>query len=454
MTSSKPSQPKGTRDFGPDQLTKRNYIIEKIKKQFVKYGFNQIETPAMESLSVLTGKYGDEGDRLLFKILNSGDYLKNTDKADYEAGGDQLARKITEKGLRYDLTVPFARFIVQNRHHLPMPFKRFQIQPVWRAERPQKSRYREFYQCDADIVGSGDLWNEAELILLAHDVFESLGYDGFAFKINHRELLNNMAEILGLEGKEMPFCSTIDKLDKIGGEKVRTELQSLGANERLNEVLGLFDLRSPDKSKLSAYQEAIGKNKGIQDLLSLYELLEATKRKNLKVELDFSLARGLTYYTGTIFEVIATDIEIGSITGGGRYDNLTGVFGLKGISGIGISFGLDRIYDVLEERNLFPESLGRPSDVLIGHFDEESKIHGIGVLTELRDANIKAEIFPDSAKIKKQFNYADKKNIPFVAVIGPEEIKTGKYALKNMKTGDQKSMDLNGLKEQLIEAGL
>lgn len=451
MSSSKPTQPKGTRDFGPEQAAKRNYIVDTIKTQFIRYGFSQIETPAMENLSVLTGKYGDEGDQLLFKILNSGDFLKNSTESDFNLGSDHLLKKVAEKGLRYDLTVPFARFIVQNQHQITMPFKRFQIQPVWRADKPQKGRYREFYQCDADIVGSNDLWNEAELSLLIHDVFENLNYDGFVLKINHRELLNEMARVVGLAGKEMPFCITIDKLDKIGAEKVNVELEKLGANDQLQKVISLFDLKTSNEEKLNSYIELVGENRGTEDLSQYFKLLAAANRKNMKIELDLSLARGLTYYTGTIFEVKATDVTIGSITGGGRYDNLTGVFGLKGTSGVGISFGLDRIYDVLEEKDLFPSDLGQSSELLIAHFDETSKIHGLGVLAAVRNSGIRAEIFPDNAKIKKQFNYADKKRIPFVLVIGSEEIKTQTYALKDMKSGTQESMSLEEILNKLAK---
>lgn len=453
MSSSKPSIPKGTRDFGPEEAAKRAYIIDVIRKNFIKYGFSPLETPAMEQLAVLTGKYGDEGDQLLFKILNSGDYLKKTNPSDYESGSSHLLPLISEKGLRYDLTVPFARFVVQNQHTVTFPFKRFQIQPVWRADRPQRGRYREFLQCDADIVGSDSLWNEAELTLLIHDVFKELRYDGFILKINHRQLLNGMAEYVGLKGKEMPFCIIIDKLDKIGNEQVLSELQAIGADpDKLSTIFKLFG-KAPGTSrsnseKLDQIRQLLGENTATEELDRYFNYLQAAAGKGLRVEMDFSLARGLTYYTGMIFEVKATDVAIGSITGGGRYDNLTGVFGLDGISGVGISFGLDRIYDVLEEKNLFPGQLTSSVDVLITHFDEAAFLHGLTLLSELRNAGICAEIYPDQVKIKKQFAYADKKMIPFVVVIGTEEIRTKAYALKNMKSGEQRALS----PEQLINA--
>lgn len=447
MSSSKPSIPKGTRDFGPEESAKRSYIIDIIRANFVRYGFSQIETPAMENLSVLTGKYGDEGDQLLFKILNSGDYLKKTAPADYQKGSSHLLNLIAEKGLRYDLTVPFARFVVQNQHAISFPFKRFQIQPVWRADRPQKGRYREFLQCDADVVGSESIWNEAELTLLIHDVFRDLKYKGFILKINHREVLNSMAAYVGLEGQEIAFCVTIDKLDKIGQQKVREELLLLGAQEQKLEaafVLLLNDGTNPDK--LAAIKTVIGASfKASEALESYFNYLQQFSEYDLKIELDFSLARGLTYYTGMIFEVKATDVSIGSITGGGRYDNLTGVFGLEGISGVGISFGLDRIYDVLEEKGLFPPQLSSSIQVLITHFDQESFAHGLALLSELRKGGISAEIFPDLSKIKKQFNYADKKQIPSVIVVGTEEMQKQQYTFKDMKSGDQQLLPLEGI---------
>lgn len=450
MAISKPSIPKGTRDFGPEESAKRTYIIDTIKRNFVKYGFSQIETPAMEQLSVLTGKYGDEGDQLLFKILNSGDYLKKTTITNYEQGSQNLLPLISEKGLRYDLTVPFARFVVQNQHAISFPFKRFQIQPVWRADRPQKGRYREFYQCDADIIGSDSLWNESELTLLIHEVFQDLKYDGFELRINHREILMELARYVALKGKEMPFCVVVDKLDKIGRDKVKEELIGIGAdNQKLEQVLDLFSEDRPTNLKLAAIEQMIGSNRGTTELKHYFTYLSKASELELKVKLDFGLARGLSYYTGMIFEVKATDVKIGSITGGGRYDNLTGVFGLDGISGVGISFGLDRIYDVLEEKALFPSHIATHTTILLTHFDDTSFEHGIALLRQLRKAGISAELFPDKSKIKKQFNYADKLHIPYVLTIGEQEIAQKAYSLKDMKSGEQELLSIDQIISKL-----
>lgn len=449
MATSKPSLPKGTRDFGPEQSAKRSYIIETIRKNFIKYGFSQIETPTMEQLSVLTGKYGDEGDQLLFKILNTGDYLKKTSAEDYQKGSAHLLPKIAEKGLRYDLTVPFARFVVMNQNEITFPFKRFQIQPVWRADKPQRGRYREFYQCDADIVGTDSLINEAELTQLIHDVYNDLGYEGFVLKINHREILMELARYAGMAGKEMPFCVIIDKLDKIGQEKVIEELIGSGADSnKLDDVVAIFSGEGDNLAKIKMIEQIIGENRGTQELSLYFDYLKGYGDQPLKIELDFSLARGLSYYTGIIFEVKATDVQIGSITGGGRYDNLTGVFGLSGTSGVGISFGLDRIYDVLEEKKLFPPALTQSSDVLITHFDEQCMIHGLSLLVQLRKAGIRAELYPESVKMKKQLTYANRKDIPFVMVIGTEELEKKAYSLKNMKEGTQDLLSI----EAIIEA--
>ncbi len=450
MATSKPSLPKGTRDFGPEQSAKRSYIIETIKRNFVKYGFSQIETPAMEQLSVLTGKYGDEGDQLLFKILNTGDYLKKTKASDYEKGSSDMLPKIAEKGLKYDLTVPFARFVVMNQNEISFPFKRFQIQPVWRADRPQKGRYREFYQCDADIVGSDSLVNEAELTLLIHEVYAALNYDGFVLKINHREVLMELARYAGLAGKEMAFCVIIDKLDKVGQEKVTEELLQIGAQpQKLDEVIQTFSSQEDSLMQVAQIEEMLSSNRGTRELRSYFDYLQSYGLQNQKIELDFSLARGLSYYTGIIFEVKATDVQIGSITGGGRYDNLTGVFGLSGTSGVGISFGLDRIYDVLEEKELFPATLTQSSDILITPFDEACLKHGLSLLQPLRAAGIRAEIFPEPVKMKKQFNYANKKDIPYVLVIGSEEMGKGEYSLKNMRDGSQQMLSIDQIVETL-----
>lgn len=452
MASSKPSLPKGTRDFGPKEAARRSYLIQVIRQNFVKYGFSQIETPALELLSTLAGKYGEEGDKLLYKI-RSNKNLRDKLSAEQVEILDNIYKfwlpQKSDLALHYDLTVPFARFVVQHQHEITFPFRRFQIQPVWRADRPQKGRYREFYQCDADIIGSDGLWNEAELTLLIHDVFADLKYDGFLLKINHREILMALARCAGLEGKEMPFCVVIDKLDKIGREAVVAELLTLGATEeQLSPVLNLFDLTVDNAQKLEMLTALLGENKGIAELNTYFALLAATG-KSLRIELDFSLARGLSYYTGVIFEVKATDVQIGSITGGGRYDNLTGVFGLPGISGVGISFGLDRIYDVLDARSLFPEGLQTSTQLLITHLDEACMVHGAGLLQQLRAAGIASELYPDVSKFKKQMNYADKKQIPWVMVIGATEMETGQYGLKDMRKGTQESLALTEIIHQL-----
>lgn len=443
MASSKPSIPKGTRDFGPHQTARRNYIINIIKSSFIKYGFSQIETPSMENLTTLMGKYGDEGDQLLFKIVNSGDYLSNASEDDFNKGSKQLLNKISEKGLRYDLTVPFARFVVQHRNDITFPFKRFQIQPVWRADRPQKGRYREFYQCDADIIGTDSIWNEANLTLLIHDVFNGLKYKNFTLKINHRDILDGLSDYVGLAEKMIPFCVAIDKLDKIGEEKVREELKELGADSsKLDKLFSLFSSEESNEKKISILSEFLSGSKGIDELKQYFDFLKKANTYKLKIELDLGLARGLTYYTGMIFEVSADDVKIGSICGGGRYDNLTGVFGLEGISGVGISFGLDRIFDVLEEKNLFPQALDKNFEVIILHFDDDSFNHGVELLLEMRTKGIKCEIYPDQSKIKKQINYANKLEAPFSLIIGSDEIQSKKYALKNMVSGEQKTLTI------------
>ena len=402
----------------------------------------------MENLSVLTGKYGDEGDQLLFKILNSGDYLKKTNSDDYDKGSGHLLPKIAEKGLRYDLTVPFARYVVMNQHEISFPFKRYQVQPVWRADRPQKGRYREFYQCDADIIGTKSLWNEVELTLLIHDVFAALRLEDYEVKINHREILYSIAEITGLKGKEIPFCVALDKLDKIGEERVIEEVEELGGDKKtIQKILELIISNKKDSiATLHSLKEICGENEGFRQVLNYYDSLKHLEDKNnrqFKVSLDFSLARGLTYYTGMIYEVKPTTVKMGSICGGGRYDDLTGVFGLGGVSGIGISFGLDRIYDVLEELNLFPTDTQESIQVLFVHFDETSFKHCISLIEKLRSQGISSELYPESVKIKKQFNYANKINVPHVVTVGSEEIKTGKYAFKNMKSGEQEKLSID-----------
>lgn len=443
MSKSKPSLPRGTRDFGPEVSAKRTYIIDKIKQNFIKYGFNQLETPAMENLTTLTGKYGDEGDQLLFKILNTGDYLSKTSSEDFAEGSKHLTQKIAEKGLRYDLTVPFARFVVMNQNEISFPFKRFQIQPVWRADRPQKGRYREFYQCDADIIGNKSIWSEAELTLLFNDVFNDLKLEDYIIKVNHRDILFLLASYVGLSDKAIPFCAEIDKLDKIGSEKVVENIISIGGdNTKIQEVMDLISITDKDQiiEKISALDS---ENQGVKEVISYFETLTQFAEKNLKLELDLSLARGLSYYTGMIYEVKPTSVKMGSICGGGRYDNLTGIFGLDGISGIGISFGLDRIYDVMEELNLFPEEIGQPLDVLIVHFNEANMMHGQSIVMTLREAGIKADLYPNTDKIKKQFNYADKIRTPHTLVIGDNEMDSGQYMLKNMQSGEQNPLNLD-----------
>ena len=453
MSKTKPSLPRGTRDFGPEVMSKRSFIIDIIRKNFIKYGFAQIETPAMENLSVLTGKYGDEGDQLLYKILNSGDFLSKTSKEDFEKGSRHLINGISEKGLRYDLTVPFARYVVMNQNEITFPFKRFQIQPVWRADRPQKGRYREFYQCDADIVGSKGLWNEIELTLLFTDVFYDLKLDDYIIKINHRALLFSLAESVGLKEQIIPFCAEIDKIDKIGEDKVAENIKALGANTRqINELLNLF--RENNKEIILERLINIGVSKKVISAINSYfDALATHSNKKIKVELDLSLARGLSYYTGMIFEVKPTSVSMGSIGGGGRYDDLTGVFGLKGISGVGISFGLDRIYDVMEELKLFPQKIAGRPDVLIVHFSEENLKHAYGIVSGLRDKGIKAELYPETAKIKKQFDYSDKIGVPYTLIVGDNEMASGRYMLKDMQTGDQEPLKMDEIIHRLKQTG-
>lgn len=445
MSKSKPSLPKGTRDFGPEVSVKRNYIIDKIKANFMKYGFSQLETPSMENLSTLTGKYGDEGDQLLFKILNSGDFLSKATEDDFKAGSKSLANKISEKGLRYDLTVPFARFVVMHQNDIAFPFKRFQIQPVWRADRPQKGRYREFYQCDADIIGSRSSWNEVELTLMIQDVFKSLNLSDFTIKVNHRGILFGLASFVGLEGKEVSFCAEIDKLEKVGKEKVIENLKVLGANS--NGLSKMFDVLNKENNLIEGLRE-LSNTSGLDEMVTFLNSLEELDKKN-NVEFDPSLARGLSYYTGIIFEVVPTTVEMGSICGGGRYDDLTGIFGLNDISGVGISFGLDRIYDVMEELKLFPQAIAQPLGVLILHQSTDDSLenftYGQAAVIELRDQNIRAELYPDPVKIQKQFKYADKINVPYVAVIGDEERENNQYSLKDMSSGEQQKLSMNEL---------
>ncbi|AYQ32696.1 histidine--tRNA ligase [Runella sp. SP2] len=444
---SKPSLARGTRDFGPAQMNKRNYIFDTIRRVFQRYGFQPLETPSIENLSVLMGKYGDEGDQLLFKILNSGNFLEKVTETDLQEGYKKTTLKVSEKGLRYDLTVPFARFVVMNRSDLVMPFKRYQIQPVWRADRPQRGRYREFYQCDADVVGTDSLVCEAEIVLMIHEVLRGLGVENFTVKINNRKILSGIAEVIGAPGQEGPMCVAIDKLDKIGKEKVEEELASRGFSaETIAKLQPIYELTNDQSAifeRLKAWlaDSEIG-TKGVTELEEVWNKVNHFGLNAPQMELDVTLARGLSYYTGAIFEVKANGVQMGSISGGGRYDNLTGTFGMPGLSGVGISFGVDRIYDVMEELQLFPENQSVSTQVMITNFDAAAEAHGLGVLRQLREAGINAELYPDASKLKKQFDYADRKRIPYVLIIGSEEIQTGTYSLKNMHSGEQQKLDL------------
>jgi histidyl-tRNA synthetase len=445
----KPTLPKGTRDFGPAQMAKRQFIFENIKKVFQKYGFQPLETPAMENLSTLTGKYGDEGDQLLFKILNSGDFLKEVDSEKLKTQNSKLiTNDIAEKGLRYDLTVPFARYVVANRHEIALPFKRYQIQPVWRADRPQKGRYREFYQCDADVVGTDSLICEAEIILMIKEGFEALGIQDYLVKVNHRGILSGLAELAGAKENESALFVAIDKLDKIGEEKVKEELRGKGfAEQSLNTVFEILNFKGTTTQKISLLNERFASSekgkKGVSDFAQVLQLLKDYGVNEEHIEFDISLARGLSYYTGCIFEVKINNVSIGSVCGGGRYDNLTQAFGAKEqLSGVGISFGIDRIYDAMEELKLFPQEAQLSSRVLICSFDEESKRYGLKVLQVLRKNGIASEIYPDVVKINKQLDYANKKMIPFTIVIGSDEVKSGLLALKDMTKGEQTKLTL------------
>lgn len=448
--SQKPSLPKGMRDFGPQQMARRNYIINTIKAVFEKFGFMPLETPAMENLSTLTGKYGDEGDQLLFKVLNSGDFLSKTSESDFQEGSRTVLPKISEKGLKYDLTVPFARYVVMNQHDITFPFKRFQIQPVWRADRPQKGRYREFYQCDADVVGTDSLICEAEIIMMINEVFKNLKITDYSIKVNHRGILTGISKYIGAEGKESDLFVAIDKLDKIGLDKVCDELTERGlSGDSIGKLKPILSIKGKSNEVITELSSILSSSeagrKGINDLNEIIKTVNQFGLDKNHVELDVTLARGLSYYTGAIFEVKINNVSIGSVSGGGRYDDLTGVFGLKGTSGVGFSFGIDRLYDCLDELNLFNDQSLTFSEVLIVHFDEKSRNYGLQVLSKLRNAGIKSEIYPDMAKLKKQFGYADKKNIPFTITIGDNEMETGNLALKNMITGDQESLSIENI---------
>ena len=448
----KPSIPKGTRDFSPQEVSKRNYIMSRMRNSFNTYGYQPIETPSFEKSETLMGKYGEEGDRLIFKILNSGDYLKKADdKLLIEKNSLKLTSSISEKALRYDLTVPFARYVVQNQNDIIFPFKRYQIQPVWRADRPQKGRFREFYQCDADVVGSTSLWQEVELIQLYDDVFEQLNLVGVTIKLNNRKILSGIAEVIGAEDKLIDFTVALDKLDKIGKEGVKTEMLSKGISpEALDKLNPLFSLNGTTLEKLSELKKILSSSetglKGIEELKFITNAFETLSLKSTKLEVDVTLARGLNYYTGAIFEVSPPEgVNMGSIGGGGRYDDLTGIFGLKNTSGVGISFGLDRIYLVLEELNLFPETVLATTKVLFINFGDRESLYALQAISKLRANGIASELYPDQAKMGKQMGYADKRNIPFVILAGDKEIETQSYTLKSMLSGDQSNYTLDQL---------
>ncbi len=439
MSKTKPTLPKGTRDFGPLESARRQYVIQTIRKLFLAYGFAQIETPTMENLSVLTGKYGDEGDKLIFRVLNSGDFLSKVPES-LHSHASQLMPYITEKGLRYDLTVPFARYVAAHQHALTFPFKRFQIQPVYRADRPQKSRYREFYQCDADIIGSRSIWSEVELTLLVHDVFKALRLEDFSFRVNHRQILAGLAEYVGLKDNLMAFSVELDKLDKVGIDNVVAALVTAGAQApRVKEVLDFVQEQHPLDTALSILAEKFQCHH-LEDVKAYFSQISDFEERSLQVSLDLSLARGLTYYTGMVFEVKPTSVAIGSISGGGRYDDLTGIFGLDDVSGVGISFGLDRIYDVLHQLDLFPLNVSSRPRVLLAHFNDATLRAASQMAMRFRDAGLATEIYPEPAKLKKQLNYADKTDIPFVLIVGEDELAQGRFQLKDMKNGNSQEL--------------
>ena len=450
----KPSIPKGTRDFSPTEMAKRNYIFDTIKDVFKLYGFQQIETPAMENLSTLMGKYGEEGDKLLFKILNSGDYLSAVNPSELvEPNSSKLTTKISEKGLRYDLTVPFARYVVQYQNDITFPFRRYQIQPVWRADRPQKGRYREFYQCDVDIIGSNSLLNEVELVQIVDNIYRNLSIN-VVMKINNRKILSGIAETIGEADRIVDITVAIDKLDKIGLDKVNEELSMKGVSaEAIVKLQPILQLSGNNNEKLNQIELVIGQSeigkKGIAEMRTIFNYLESMAL-NTEIELDLTLARGLNYYTGAIFEVKSKDVQIGSITGGGRYDDLTGIFGFPGVSGVGISFGADRIYDVMSQLDLFPKDAVASTQVMFVNFGEKEEKYCLPLLSQLRVAGISSEIYPDADKMKKQLNYANRKGVKFVALAGESETKMGMINLKNMGTGDQQLIKSTEMIEALL----
>lgn len=450
---STPSIPKGTRDFTPLEMARRNYIFDSIRSVFKLHGYQPIETPAMENLSTLMGKYGEEGDKLLFKILNSGNYLLDVPEETFagrEAG--KMLKYISEKGLRYDLTVPFARFVVQHNHEITFPFKRYQIQPVWRADRPQKGRYREFYQCDVDVIGSNSLLYELEMLTIAEEIFKTLGIS-ITILLNNRKILSGIAEVIGESARITDITVAIDKLDKIGQQGVNKELAEKGLSaetiEKLQPILGLKGSSIEKLDRLTTILSISETGlKGIEEMRTIFDYIE-TLKPEAKIELDLTLARGLNYYTGAIIEIKANDVQMGSISGGGRYDDLTGIFGLKGMSGIGISFGADRIYDVMNELNLFPTNTGQATTVLLVNFGGNEELVSLKLMEKLHKAGISAEIYPEAVKMKKQFGYADNKKIPYTIIIGPEEAASGMYQLKNMLTGEQEKVTVESIIEKL-----
>ena len=456
--SKKPSIPKGTRDFNPEEVTRRNYIFNVIKESFSLYGFQPIETPSFENSETLMGKYGEEGDRLIFKILNSGDFLSKVDEDLYsEKDSNKITSKISEKALRYDLTVPFARYVVQHQNEITFPFKRYQIQPVWRADRPQKGRFREFFQCDADVVGSTSLWQEVEFVQLYDAVFSKLGLKGVTIKINNRKILSGIAETIGAEDKLIDFTVALDKLDKIGEEGVKKEMREKGiSDEALQKLQPLFSFKGSNVEKLNSLKGLLDGSqlgmKGVTELEFITENIETLGLQTASLQIDVTLARGLNYYTGAIFEVAApAEVSMGSIGGGGRYDDLTGIFGMPNISGVGISFGLDRIYLVLEELNLFPKTVSENSKALFINFGDKEALYAMEAITNLRNAGIKAELYPDDTKMGKQMGYADKRNIPFTVLAGEKEMEAQQYTLKDMKSGAQSSVSYSELEKMLAQ---
>jgi histidyl-tRNA synthetase len=455
MASFKPSVPKGTRDFSPAEMARRNYIFDTIKSVFRKYGYQQIETPAMENLSTLMGKYGDEGDKLIFKILNSGDFLSKVDQQILNTYNVQrITSEISEKALRYDLTVPFARYVVMHQNEITFPFKRFQVQPVWRADRPQRGRYREFYQCDADVVGSDSLLNEAEFVMIYDEALGKLGLKDFTIKLNNRKILSGIAEVIDKSDNIIDLTVAIDKLDKIGLDGVTKELLERGFTQAdIEKIKPVILLQGTNEAKLASLRDTLAKSetglKGCNEVETVLNYIASCPLKTAKLELDITLARGLNYYTGAIFEVKTNEVAMGSIGGGGRYDDLTGMFGLKGLTGVGISFGADRIYDVMDELNLFPAATSQSTQVLVCCFDKDGEQYALPLLQQLRAKDVYAELYPAGTKIKKQMEYANNKQIPYTILIGSEEMQSGLLAFKDMTSGVQEKLSAEGIVNRL-----